>query len=659
LKYRAEIDGLRALAVIPVILFHAGFSLFSGGFVGVDVFFVISGYLITTILIDDIENKRFSIFNFYERRARRILPALFFVMLICVPFAWIFMLPNQVEYFARSLLAVSLFASNFLFWRESGYFDAAAEEKPLLHTWSLAVEEQYYLLFPLFLIFAWRFGKNRVFWMIVFMAALSLLISEWGWRNQPNANFYLAPSRAWELFAGSISAFIIQNNGIRKNNYIASLGLMAILFSIFIYDESTPFPSIYTLVPVLGVVLIILYGHKSTLVARILSLKVIVGLGLISYSAYLWHQPLFAFARISNDSFKINNLMLILSLLSIFLAYLTWRYIENPMRNKEKIKQKNIFILSAFGMIFFCVVGLMGHKTNGFQEYILDDTQLATYKSIKRSSEGNCKKGIEKCISISGINKNKSILLLGDSNAYHFSKGLKEIASEFQYSYIQLTKGGCMPLSINFYRMERPPLASAQCIDFNQSVIDSISKLDNKIDVVVISSAWLNYYYGDRLFKDLVEERNLSDISEVKISLNGIDEIPFDQRGEAFDTYFDNIFAILKTKARNVIIVGSMPPAIVNFSKKDNLFNPEPISMNELHSQTSEMEGLLVSKSKEFNFSYIDIASLMCDLKSCKITKDEQYLYGDNVHFSDFGQSSVMKPIFRKTFNEFLVNDKK
>ena len=160
MNYRPEIDGLRALAVIPVILFHAGFELFSGGFVGVDVFFVISGYLITTILIEDMENNRFNILNFYERRARRILPALFFVMLVCVPFAWMWMLPSQMKDFSQSLVAVSLFASNILFWKEGGYFDSAVEEKPLLHTWSLAVEEQYYLLFPIFLFVVWRFGKK-------------------------------------------------------------------------------------------------------------------------------------------------------------------------------------------------------------------------------------------------------------------------------------------------------------------------------------------------------------------------------------------------------------------------------------------------------------------------------------------------------------------
>ena len=233
MKYRPEIDGLRALAVIPVILFHAGFELFSGGFVGVDVFFVISGYLITTILIDDIENKRFSIVNFYEKRARRILPAMFFVMLVCIPFAWMLMMPSQMTDFSQSLVAVSLFSSNILFWLESDYFAAATEQKPLLHTWSLAVEEQYYVLFPIFLILAWRYGKNRAFGMIVVMAAISLLLSEWGWRNKTSANFYLAPTRAWELLAGSITAFIVQKRGVQKNNFLALLGLSAIIFSIF------------------------------------------------------------------------------------------------------------------------------------------------------------------------------------------------------------------------------------------------------------------------------------------------------------------------------------------------------------------------------------------------------------------------------------------
>ena len=368
MKYRAEIDGLRALAVIPVILFHAGFELFSGGFVGVDVFFVISGYLITTILIEDIENKRFSIVNFYERRARRILPALFFVMLVCIPFAWMWMLPNQMKDFSQSLVAVSLFASNILFWRESGYFAAAAEEKPLLHTWSLAVEEQYYVLFPIFLILAWRFGKNRVFWMIVVMAAISLLLSEWGWRNRATANFYLAPTRAWELFAGSIAAFIVLKQGVQKNNLLALIGLAAIIFSIFFYDETTPFPSVYALVPVLGVVLLVLYADKETLTAKLLSTKGFVGIGLISYSAYLWHQPLMAFARVRLQQEHSFVLMGILSIASLILGFLSWKYIEMPFRNREKIGKRFVFGVAISGIILFVSIGQIGIHKEGFRE---------------------------------------------------------------------------------------------------------------------------------------------------------------------------------------------------------------------------------------------------------------------------------------------------
>ncbi|MPT24197.1 MAG: acyltransferase, partial [Starkeya sp.] len=191
MKYRSEIDGLRAVAVVPVILFHAGFGAFSGGYVGVDVFFVISGYLITVILLSEIEAGTFSIARFYERRARRILPALSVVMLACLPFAWLWMIPDQLKEFGQSVTAVVFFVSNFLFWKEEGsYFAAAAELKPLLHTWSLAVEEQYYLFAPLTLAALWRFGRRRLFWMVVGVAVLSLLATEWGWRYAPRANFY-------------------------------------------------------------------------------------------------------------------------------------------------------------------------------------------------------------------------------------------------------------------------------------------------------------------------------------------------------------------------------------------------------------------------------------------------------------------------------------
>lgn len=467
MKYRSEIDGLRALAVVPVILFHAGFDLFSGGFVGVDVFFVISGYLITTILIEDIENKRLSIINFYERRARRILPALFFVMLVCIPFAWMWMLPSQMKDFSQSLIAVSLFASNILFWRESGYFAATSEEKPLLHTWSLAVEEQYYVLFPIFLILAWRFGKNRVFWMIVVMASISLLLSEWGWRNKATANFYLAPTRAWELLAGSVAAFIVQKQGVQKNNPLALLGMAAIVFSIFFYDETTPFPSVYALVPVLGVVLLVLYADKETIVAKFLSTKAFVRIGLISYSAYLWHQPLFAFARIRSLEHPSLLLMSSLSFISILLAYFSWRYIEKPFRDSRVINKSQILMTSTVLLTSFTAVGFSEHFYAKYFEatwldrqtpYVQRIYEILSHSNPSKIDWGANSEGVQditSCVfNVRELNDDvesrildckeqhgEGILVLGDSHAIDL---FGVIASRAEYPFlIGVTRGGC------------------------------------------------------------------------------------------------------------------------------------------------------------------------------------------------------------------------
>jgi len=301
MQYRAEIDGLRALAVLPVILFHAGFEWFSGGFVGVDVFFVISGYLITTIIISEMAEGKFSIVNFYERRARRILPALFFVMAACLPFAWLWLTPADLKDFGQSLVAASAFSSNILFWIEGGYFATASELKPLIHTWSLAVEEQYYILFPIFLMLTWRLGIKWILILLSTVFFISLGIAQWGAYNSPTAAFFLLPTRGWELLVGVFAAFYLKYNTHLKshslNQALSLLGFGMIVYSIIAFDETTPFPSLYALVPTIGTGLLILCAVPKTFVHRLLSLKYIVGIGLISYSAYLWHQPLLAFAR--------------------------------------------------------------------------------------------------------------------------------------------------------------------------------------------------------------------------------------------------------------------------------------------------------------------------------------------------------------------------
>ena len=265
--YRREIDGLRALALLPVIFFHAGFELFSGGFVGVDVFFVISGYLITTIILIELEKGKFSIIHFYERRARRILPALFIVIFVTIPFAWLWLLPTDMKKFSQSLIAVVLFVSNIFFGRESGYFDTEAELKPLLHTWSLAVEEQFYIFFPIFLIFFWTLNKKLLVFLLGLIFIVSFSLAQYSLNLKSSAAFYLLTTRGWELLIGVFIAFYLfkfkRNNFSKYSSEAAGwFGILLIIYAIFSYSKTTPFPSFYALVPTLGTGLIILFATQ-------------------------------------------------------------------------------------------------------------------------------------------------------------------------------------------------------------------------------------------------------------------------------------------------------------------------------------------------------------------------------------------------------------
>lgn len=368
MKYRREIDGLRALAVLPVIFFHAGFHGFAGGFIGVDVFFVISGYLITSLILVDLAEGNFSLTRFYARRARRILPPLFLVMLACVPLALLTMLPSQYEDFSRSLMAVSLFVSNLFFWRESDYFAADATEKPLLHTWSLGVEEQYYMLFPLFLMLAWRFGKHRLFYLLVATTFISVALCEYASRAAPTANFFILPTRAWELLIGALGATLAMHAPRERNNLFSLLGLGMVVTSIMLYDENLRLPSLYTLMPVIGTALILLYGTTGTWVARLLSWRGFVAIGLISYDAYLWHQPLFAFVRIYSLTTPSTLMMLGVIALSLVLAALTWRYVERPFRDRRYryyISNRPALMMGCATALLLLAMGAYGYLTHG------------------------------------------------------------------------------------------------------------------------------------------------------------------------------------------------------------------------------------------------------------------------------------------------------
>lgn len=455
-KYRRDIDGLRALAVLPVIFFHANFNIFSGGYVGVDIFFVISGYLITSILLIEIKENRFSISSFYLRRARRILPALFCVIIACIPFAWLWLLPGDMKDFSQSAIATVAFVSNFFFWLKTGYFDIEAEFKPLLHTWSLAVEEQYYLFFPFLLYVLLKLQNKFVVSLLIVIVLISLLIAQWGSSHSPTANFFLFPSRLWELLLGAITAiYLTRNSSSYKSNklineFLSLLGLIFISMAIFGLNKNTPYPSIYTLLPTIGTVLIIVFSNNEVLVGKLLSNELIVRIGVISYSAYLWHQPLFAFARYRTlgELKPITTLTLIG--ITLVLAYITWRLIENPFRRTIKTKSFSLICVCLVAAIL--IAGIFGHTTNGFShdrkisglpDNYLENALVA--RKINQGIDGKlCISNFASLCQVTSFDsENPSILMIGDSHSADFTNQFRNYAIKNKLNAWQMSITGC------------------------------------------------------------------------------------------------------------------------------------------------------------------------------------------------------------------------
>ena len=471
MQYRKEVDGLRAVAVLPVILFHAGYQLFGGGFVGVDIFFVISGYLITSILIGELDSGKFSIIGFYERRARRILPALFFVMLVCLPFAWHWLMPADMKSFAQSMAAVPVFGSNILFWRQSGYFDLDAELKPLLHTWSLGVEEQFYVLFPLFLWCMW--SQNRR-WLLAALAVISLLSlgsAEWGIRNDPIPAFFLLPPRGWELAIGAFCAFYLSkakaDNQTRLPHQLLSLaGLALIAVSIFAFDKSTPFPGLYALVPTLGTALVILFAMPCNAAGRLLGSKYLVGIGLLSYSAYLWHQPVIAFARHRSLGEPAHALIPALVILVFILAYLSWRFVEQPFRQKGKFSRRQVFALSFAGSVAMISLGLAGNQTDGFKTVRTSPQQLQVMATAQASpTRTTCHRTRQAQVippeACKYNSSNPEWAVLGDSHGIELAYALAKELAPLRQGVHEFTFSACGPA----YHLRSQTLGCSQWTD--------------------------------------------------------------------------------------------------------------------------------------------------------------------------------------------------
>jgi len=651
MKYRSDIDGLRALAVLPVILYHAGFDWFSGGFVGVDVFFVISGYLIATIIISEIAEENFSLIDFYERRSRRILPALFFVMFVCLPFSWLWLTPSDLKDFGESLIFVSTFSSNFFFWLESGYFNSSVELKPLIHTWSLAVEEQYYILFPVFLMLTWRLGVSWVLSLLALVFVVSLGIAHWAITSSDSemissGSFYLLPSRGWELLIGVFVAFYFRHSGFLKsqwvNNTLSLIGFGLICYSVFTFDQSTPFPGLYALIPTLGTGLLIATTAPNTLVYRILSWAPFVTIGLFSYSAYLWHQPILSFARHRMLGDLTDLWLLALSLLSLLFGYISWRWIETPFRNKSVTTKKFIFVFSAIGILVFSMLGALIQSNDGFNERVSFDQNLIN--SFDRPKNLNCfdlpisDDPEEWGCNLGSYKEDIDFILFGDSHSASLINVVDEVAKSKGLRIFYAGKSGCIPF-IEIYSKSSSE-NNNNCFFLNEKVSEFARAI--KPRGIIFSARWAYYNFGDYGG----DSRGVNYISS---SENG----PFNQLEsmKSFNVGLSNTVNFYRDINIPIHIISQPPhqkylPESVYFSSYKGRSDIEAMAVKrtEFDKMESFPKSAFLARADDINFHYI--AELFCDDKKCPIGTDEVSFYFDDNHLSVAG-AEKLRDLFR------------
>jgi peptidoglycan/LPS O-acetylase OafA/YrhL len=437
-NYRADIDALRAMAVLPIVGFHLGFGFLGGGYVGVDIFFVISGYLIGSQVLRDLENRTYSVTDFYVRRMRRIVPALVTVLLATTAAVLLTLLPKATAAFGQSLLATTLFASNFFFSLNSSYFGGASEAYPLLHSWSLAVEEQFYITFPLIVFVVRSLGRRAIHLTLLSLAIVSFAISVWLTKSHPILAFYLLPTRLWELLLG-VLALMIPTAALAHSRYreaVAAVAVMLIVGPILSYTADTPFPGLAALPPCLGTAMLLVAGSRGpTLVSRALSNKAMIFFGLISYSLYLWHWPVIVLLKQTMLRKHLSIAWQVAALLiSILLAWLSWRYVERPWRGKQVTPQLILAasVISAAGL---CAVGAALAMSGGAPgRFDRETVRLESILFDAKSNdlrEGHCFLGTgasfrtfdkATCLHVDAGRPN--ILLMGDSHAAHLWSGL-------------------------------------------------------------------------------------------------------------------------------------------------------------------------------------------------------------------------------------------
>ncbi|WP_145526791.1 acyltransferase family protein [Yersinia rohdei] len=657
-KYRAELDGLRAVAVISVLLYHVKFSLFGyevfkGGFLGVDIFFVLSGYLITTIIFTQMNAGVFSLKDFFIRRIKRILPAMVAVLLVSSVFAFYFLLPDSLIIYVKTLLASLFFVSNLYFFGEDTYVSDSSEYKPLLHTWSLSVEWQFYLIFPFLCLWLFKRFKNKKLTIIFSLFLLSLVLSNILAYRQPNFAFYMLPSRMWELMAGSIVAIIILENklNIGKIYYkvFPVVGLVLITLSILFINDGMLHPSVITLIPVLGTCLIILFSRDKNLASNFLSLKPMIFIGAISYSIYLWHQPLFVFYRIKIGEIGMSTSILLI-LLSIVISVLSFYLIEKPFRTKQLSRWKLIVITaSPIILIMFSVFILVKNSSSDQTETFMsplakkmyEDFKVPEFRRLKGNSEGKNYLSGEKTIDCTNRSPleackfgDESWVVLGDSYAASFEYALQNELAEKGHGIISLTYEQCSFVSEKLWFGTAP-----ECPEINRQRWQVINNFTDKKTFLIAA----NYAQ----FKDVKV------VQEGEKKSNGMPVV-----GEelVWESLAENINKLLSLGHRVVVIYPI--PSISTDVKIEyfRLLNMTNSHINKVYDKRTKGyyaalslgETLDNSLTSNPNLIIIKPVDSLCSDNRCLIINKDGGLYNNGNHLSNAGARLVLGDVFQK-----------
>jgi peptidoglycan/LPS O-acetylase OafA/YrhL len=651
--YRPDIDGLRAFAVTSVVAYHVGLQLFHGGYVGVDIFFVISGYLIGGHVYKDVRHNRFSIAAFYKRRAVRILPALFFVLICCFLMASFVLDAPEMQTFGEYAVATGASASNVLAWLKSGYFAAGADQNPLLMTWSLGVEEQFYVIFPLLMLLLARKGRRTLLLVAVAVTILSLGLSIVGLLKSPSATFYLLPTRAWELSVGIVLAVYetdrpVENlyAGGRFANLTGLLGMALLFFSVFVYTRDTPFPGLAAAVPVLGSALILI-SPRGWFNRYLLSSGPCVLLGLVSYSWYLWHWPLLSFARIAADRPISTLSACTIGLASLGIAWCSYRFVEQPFR---KSTTPTVPLLRKYALLcaLMMLPGLILVAMKGWPQRF---PQLAV---IERRSGMLQQK--DKCLVQYGVatpdlssycvpkaDPREGVALLGDSHAGALGEALRKMTAIQGLKFEEITKVSCPPLMKVTRLMPNHPGQDIECGSFNAEALD-IVRSDPRIETVVLSGYWSAPFSEGSLYQRVGESMAATP----------------SQSAENLGRGLADMVAALRSSGKHVIVLMDAPlftfdPArrlrgsmirvrgIMGRELMPSAHEVGSVSRYEVQSHYDDIASAIVEQAVGTSATIFNLKSNLCDAQTCAFYADNQLLYFDMQHLSEAGALRALR----------------